>query len=213
MEENYTEQEYKGSKGFKSFFDIFESLVFAIICVVIIFTFFARLSIVEGHSMDNTLHHGDYLIVGNLFGTYTPKQGDIVVVHGDFEFSVKNGISKRVIRFDSPIVKRVIATSGQKLRIDYSDKSNGVKVYIDDELLQEDYINEFTDIGDAHVFIKDNLDENDIFEAIVPEGKAFVMGDNRNHSDDSRSIGFIDYDLIVGKAIFRVLPINKLGTV
>ena len=207
MEENYTEQEYKGSKSFASFFDIFESLIFAIICVVIIFTFFARLSIVEGPSMTPTLIDGEYLVIGNLFGTYTPKDGDIVVIHGNFEYSVGATNAKRTYKLDKPIVKRVIATSGQTLKIDY----NTMSVYVDGNLLEEDYINTFT-ARSLHIFMKDKIKDG-VFEVVVPEGKAFVMGDNRDDSTDSRIIGFIDYDLIVGKVILRVLPINKFGKV
>lgn len=207
MEENYTEQEYKGSKTFASFFDIFESLVFAIICVVIIFTCFARLSIVDGPSMNPTLADGEYLIVGNLFGTYTPKSGDIIVVHGNYEYSVGDAANKRTYKLNNPIVKRVIATSGQTLKIDY----NTMSVYVDGEKLNEEYINTFKR-QELQLFMKSEIKDG-VFEVVIPDGKAFVMGDNRDNSTDSRIIGFIDYDLIVGKVILRVLPINKFGKI
>jgi len=92
-----------------------------------------------------------------------------------------------------PIVKRVIATEGQKVDIDFS---NGC-VYVDDELLMEDYINELT-----------FLEEGTEFPLTVPENSVFVMGDNRNHSSDSRDsrLGTVDTRYVIGKAVFLAFP-------
>ena len=92
-----------------------------------------------------------------------------------------------------PIVKRVIATAGQTVDIDF----NLGQVYVDGELLDEDYINDYT-----------YREEGTVFPLTVPEGEVFLMGDNRNHSNDSRdsSLGTVDTRLLIGKAVFLVFP-------
>ena len=93
----------------------------------------------------------------------------------------------------APIVKRVIATEGQTVDIDF----NLGQVYVDGELLDEDYINDYT-----------YREEGTVFPLTVPEGEVFLMGDNRNHSNDSRdsSLGTVDTRLLIGKAVFLVFP-------
>lgn len=96
------------------------------------------------------------------------------------------------------MVKRVIATEGQTIEIDF-DRG---RVYVDGELLDEPYIAEPT---------HNQLD----FQGpqTVPEGCVFVMGDNRNASSDSRraQIGMVDERLIVGKVLLRVFPFDSIG--
>ena len=131
--------------------------------------------------MMQTLQNGDRLIVLSNAVYKNPKAGDIIVASKD---SFKDG---------EPIIKRVIATEGQKVDIDFK---TGL-VYVDDKVLYEPYINTPT-----------NLYEGVDFPLIVDEGCLFVMGDNRNDSKDSRSveIGLIDRREILGKAIFLVIP-------
>ena len=123
---------------------------------------------------------------------YEPKQGDIVVLN---KTTVEHlgGVA---------IVKRVIATGGQTVDIDYESNS----VYVDGVLLDEPYIREPMDDITA-----DPNRAQTHFE--VPEGEIFVMGDNRNNSDDSRDIriGSIDEDYILGKAVFSLLPFDTIG--
>ena len=112
MEENYT-KELPVSKGAKNFFDIFEPIIYALLAVVMISLFLGRLTVVDGESMENKLSNGEYLVVSNFMRSYTPKQGDIVVVRGNFEGEY----------YDKPIVKRVVATGGLTVRIQfYEDK-------------------------------------------------------------------------------------------
>ena len=100
---------------------------------------------------------------------------------------------------EEPIVKRVIATEGQTVDIDFASGS----VYVDGELLEEDYINEPT-----------YVEEGTQFPLTVPEGSIFVMGDNRNHSSDSRSsdLGTVDTRYVIGKAVFLLFPGADEGT-
>ena len=156
------------------------SLVGAVLVITLLFTFVVRLMGVDGHSMVPTLQDGDRLIVvsGWLCGDY--KYGDIVIAYKE--------------SFDAePIVKRVIATEGQTVDIDFTLG----RVFVDGELLQEDYVNNLT-----------YLDEGTQFPLTLGEGELFLMGDNRNRSSDSRDerLGAVDERLIIGKAVLLVFP-------
>ncbi len=171
----------KKSEGTASLYDWIHSLVFAVAIVVIILTFFLRLVDVSGTSMVPTLKHQDKVIVTNFF--YTPSDGDIIVISHGAEYA-------------DPIIKRVIATEGQTLSIDF-DKG---KVTVDGKVLDEPYIQGFTHAEDAEI------------PKVIPKGKVFVMGDNRGVSLDSRSkeIGLIDINDIIGKAQVVVFPFNHI---
>lgn len=163
------------------------ALTTALVCLVLVFTFFGRLTRVDGHSMDPTLQDNELLLVWSL--GYTPQQGDIVVLNKTTAETL-NGVA---------IVKRVIATGGQTVDIDYESNT----VYVDGEALDEPYILEpMWDIygnGDIHVE--------------VPEGSIFVLGDNRNDSKDSRDagVGTIDEGYVLGKAVFSIFPLSRFG--
>ena len=178
-EENTKEKKRKPGAFAADLYGWFQALAFALAFLLIFFTFFGRIIGVDGHSMDPTLNDQDMLYLSSF--RYEPQQGDIVVLHKNFE-----GINK-------PIVKRVIATAGQTVDIDF----NLGQVYVDGELLDEDYINDYT-----------YREEGTVFPLTVPEGEVFLMGDNRNHSNDSRdsSLGTVDTRLLIGKAVFLVFP-------
>ena len=166
------------------------ALTTALVCLVILFTFFGRLTRVDGESMTNTLQHGQLLLVQSL--GYTPEQGDIVVLNKTTADHL-GGVA---------IVKRVIATGGQTVDIDYDTNS----VYVDGVKLREDYIKEpMRDMRGDPLYGQTHFE--------VPEGSIFVMGDNRNDSDDSRDarIGTIDEDYLLGKAVFSVFPFSTFG--
>lgn len=166
--------------GSREVYEWVQALVCSVLAVVLAFTFGARLIGVDGHSMVPTLQDGDRLLVLNamLCGGYEP--GDIVVL-------------RKESFLPTPIVKRVIATAGQTVDIDFDSGT----VYVDGAALQEDYINELT-----------FLEEGTAFPLTVPEGHIFVMGDNRNRSSDSRdaNLGTVDTRYVIGRAVAVAFP-------
>ncbi len=173
-------------------------IISAVVIVVILLTFVFRLVNIDGSSMLPTLVNSDKVIITNFF--YEPEVGDIVVIPaGKYH--------------DEPIIKRIIALGGQELYINYETH----EVYVDGVLLEEEYINSPTvhDYGEKELSLT------------VPEGKAFIMGDNRGASKDSRYFGTIpgniqenvdlgelkciDCDDIIGKAQFVIFPFNHFG--
>ena len=175
-----------------SLFDFIEIFVFTLAAVFIITSFFIRYSIVDGPSMQNSLQHGDKLLLTNFM--YEPEYKDIVVVHSDV--------------LDKVIVKRVIATEGQTVKITSTD------VYVDGVKLDEPYVytDDYKNILGGYSEYK-YLPKGEVFEMTVPEGEIFVMGDHRNKSEDSRSIGTISEEAIIGKVILRFAPFDTFGRV
>ncbi len=185
----------KPKKSFtKEVIEWLEIFVVAIVAVIVIFTLFFRIATIDGPSMNNTLLNGQKVIISNF--NYTPKQGDIIVISRNIENSVEAKSSA-----DTPIIKRVIATGGQTVNIDFSTGT----VYVDDVPLKENYISSPT------------TNSYDVeFPKYVPEGYVFVLGDNRRVSLDSRSSqigedGLVDERYILGKAYYRILPFDAAG--
>ena len=174
-------EEDKAKRQQKTILSYLHDFVFGLTAILLLLMLIFRIVIVSGPSMKETLQNGDFLILlGKMFYS-EPKYGDIVVASKD---TYKNG---------EPIIKRVIATEGQEVNIDFV---SGI-VYVDGVPLDEPYTSTPT-----------NLFEGVSFPLIVKEGYVFVMGDNRNDSKDSRSpeIGLIDRREILGKALFIVFP-------
>ena len=167
-------------------YDWIQSLMLALIICVCAFSFLVRVIDVSGSSMNPTLYNGDKMLVSKLF--LKPKQGDVIVFRSDTYDPNK------------ALVKRVIATEGQEINIDFD---NGV-VYVDSEPIEEPYIAELT---------HRKLDF--IGPKTVPAGCVFVMGDNRNASTDSRKteIGMVDTRTIIGKVYCVIFPLEELGLV
>lgn len=158
------------------------ALVFAFII-----TQFIRPTLVRGESMYPTLVENDYLIINRMsYKIGEPKDGDIIV----FKTNLLQDDGK-----PKDLVKRVIATEGQHIKIEDS------KVYVNDKLLDEPYIHENYTSGDI--------------DLVVPEGKVFAMGDNREKSLDSRydEVGLVDEHTILGKVLVRLYPFSKIGTI
>ena len=159
------------------------SLGIAAIAALLLFHYVIAFVSVKGRSMEPNVSEGDFLAVSGLF--YTPKTGDIVVL------SAKNGLKERLI-------KRVIATGGQT--VDIVDGA----VFIDGVKLEEPYLTGVsTGPGEQS------------YPLTVPEGQVFVMGDNRSRSTDSRyrTIGCVAEKEIVGRVLFRLLPLGRFGRI
>ena len=167
------------------FLDFFQTLAKGLIIVLIITAFVFELCTVVGTSMMGTLEDGDRLLISNLF--YEPEQFDIVVFH-------------HLGNLNEPLVKRIIATENQWIRI---DTIKG-KIYVSDDSIIDE--NDLIDESD-YVYLDSGYYRQYYNETLqVPEGHVFVLGDNRNNSLDSRSdeIGFVDKRTIIGKVIFRI---------
>lgn len=191
--ESNTEECEKPKKPFEDIMEWLTCMVFAVAAMLAINLFFFRSITVSGPSMNDTLIDGDKIIATNF--CYTPEYGDIVIVQAN------KLVNKTTGQYGEPIIKRVIATGGDTVRIDYA---NGC-VYRNGELIEEDYIKELTHLHN-NGWMEDNV------EYTVPENCVFVMGDNRNVSNDSRNledVGFIDVDMIMGKAVTRIAPIKS----
>ena len=165
----------KSKKNAESIYDIASIVVSAVISVGIIFTFFFKISTVSGESMENTLYHADKLIISSIVTDV--EYGDVVV-------------TSQPNMFNKVLIKRVIAVGGQTVWFDEETK----QTIVDGKPLNEPYIKEEMEYTPA----MDKL-------FTVPEGKIFVMGDNRNNSSDSRDafVGMIDENYIVGKVVYR----------
>ena len=170
----------------KELYDWILCLLLALVVCVLLFAFAFHVIDVVGSSMVPTLHNGDKMLVSGLL--YKPKAGDIVIFKKD-EYDPNRAL-----------VKRVIATEGQEINMDFT---NGI-VYIDGEPIVEDYINELT-------FNKLDF----IGPKTVPEGCVFVMGDNRNASIDSRKseIDMLATRLIIGRAYYVIYPLSVLRAI
>ena len=172
-------------------FEWAESFVFAMFMVILIFTFFFRIVLVQGPSMRETLQDQDRLIITHI--NYTPQKGDIVVINSE--------------KLGKTIIKRVIGTGGDKVVVDYNNNT----VTVNGKVISNDNIREA--MYNTNLFDEKYEVEENVFEYDVPEGKLFVMGDNRNNSTDSRRIGFIDPSDVLGKADLRLYPFDGLGQV
>ena len=181
MDENIKKEEEKKNGFSFAFLDYLKDFAYMVAGILLVFLLFFRIAAVDGTSMVPTLQHGDRLfLVSNLLHHQFQK-GDVVVIH-EQEFSQEYNL-----------VKRVIATEGQTVDIDFDAGT----VYVDGLALEEPYVNTPT-----------NLEEGVAFPVTVPENSVFVLGDNRNNSKDSRdpAVGFVDQREIFGKALFIYLP-------
>ncbi len=199
----------------KEVFEWIYTIVVALVIAFVIKGFLFDVVKVDGNSMFPTLYNNDRIIITKL--GYTPKQKDIVILDSnykkresyyeeledsgkefnavtkffDYQFNLPQNLKKKYY------VKRIIALPGQTV-----DIIEG-KVYVDGEMLDEEYYQGETPITDPTVE----------YPITVEEDHVFVMGDNRPHSSDSRvsSLGQVPYDAVLGKAQIRIWPLNTIG--
>lgn len=162
-------------------------VILSAIIIAFIITQFIRPTLVRGESMYPTLKENDYLIISNIsYRVKSPKVGDIIVFKTDL--TQEDGSCK-------DLVKRVIATEGDHLVI------KDFKVYVNEKLVYEPYINGQYTTGDIDI--------------IIPKNKIFAMGDNREKSLDSRyeEVGLIEESDVIGKVTVRLYPFDRIGFV
>ena len=172
----------------RSIFDFVELFVFTLLAVMLVTTFLFRHSEVDGDSMDNTLHHGDHLIISNLF--YKPDYGDIIV----FSSERNDG---------TVLVKRIVALEGDEVDCIFAEGQ--YLLYVNNVLVDEPY-KCLEGGGDVLTEVTDY---------IVGEGEVFVLGDHRNASSDSATFPHttIKVESILGKVLIRIYPFESFGTV
>lgn len=186
-------------------FDIFEMFVLSLFAVFMLFTFVIRLCKVDGTSMVSTLYNGESLLVTDL--AYTPKQDDIIVFH----------LTNPDTGMQKTLVKRVIATGGQELVINFTTN----EITVDGKIYADTHASFFRKNGTLMTGYSDAaiprnhdgytvVDGNELLVLTVPENHLFVMGDNRNLSNDSRNpdISFIDVRCVLGKVVARLSPLT-----
>ncbi len=156
------------------------------IVIALVITQFIKPTIVKEKSMQPTLYENNYIILSKQSYRFSePKYKDIIVFHSDL--TTEEGKEKLLI-------KRVIGVPGDTIEI-----LDG-QLILNDEVLKEDYI-------------LDPYTSGFVEKTTISEGQLFVMGDNRQNSRDSRDpfIGCVNIDEVVGKAVFRLYPFNKIG--
>ena len=178
-------------------FEWLQMILGCVVAAVFIFNCLARLTRVDGHSMDDTLQDQEMMLVWSL--GYTPKQGDIVVLNKTTADLPGWGGTRA-------IVKRVIAVGGQTVDIDYTTGT----VYVDGVPLDEPYIKE--EMLRPDPYFRPEMQQT---HWEIPEGSIFVMGDNRNNSTDSRDdrLGPIDTGYVLGKVVLALWPPDRFGPV
>lgn len=178
----------------------FDTLFFPLVIIMAVFTFFVRMSRVDGPSMEPTLLDGQQLLISGFM--YEPSYNDIVVVWAERLPNELSGAPGKAI------VKRVVGLPGDKIKIDYE----AGRIYRNGEMLE---ITEQDGVlyEDGHIINDYTRWEEGLGGTFtVPDGSLFVMGDNRNNSSDSRHpwIGYIDVRDVIGKVYLRVWPINEI---
>ena len=167
----------------KELLDWIISIVVALAIAFLVREYVFTIVRVDGPSMQPTLEDSDILFVNRFM--YEPKNSDIIIFHP-------------ITNSEVAYVKRVIAVEGQEVYIDPYDGT----VYVDDVAIEEDYIKApIENVGRKK------------YPMVIPPDHVFVLGDNRNNSTDSRDLGAVPKDSIMGKVIFRILPFDEFGSV
>jgi signal peptidase I len=179
------EKEAKQKSNWEEMLSWVKVIVSAFVIAIILRTFIFQMALVNQSSMDPTLHEGQMLVISKInYFVGSPQRGQIVVLKDDYQNKL--------------LIKRVVGLPGETVEL-----KDG-KVYINDAELSPDYT-----AAPTYPYSQDQ------YKWTLPEGEYFVMGDNRTHSRDSRAsdVGMIDRKKIVGEAVFRLWPFDKLGTI
>lgn len=158
------------------------------IILAFVITLFIKPTLVRGDSMLPTLHENDYLIINKIgYKVGEPKNGDVIVFKSDLEQN--DGTNK-------DLVKRIIGIEGDRVTI-----KDG-QVYVNDKLLNEPYLSQ-------------GMDTKGDIDLVIPQGKLFVLGDNREVSLDSRyeQVGLVDISDVEGKVLIRLYPFNDISLI
>lgn len=194
-EEKEANNEEKKVDWVKELRDWVIAIGIAVVVALLIHNFVFTLVNVKGASMEPSLHENDRMYVNRLM--YKPQKGDVVIFRPASDKT-------------RPYVKRVIATEGDTLYIDFAKG----EVYVNDKLIDEPYIKEKTRNSGSYI--------NKLIAAgkysrtqpiVIQPGTFFAMGDNRNNSRDSRELGPIPNNELIGGAVFRFWPLNNVGNV
>lgn len=169
------------------FLDIIETIVIALAIFVIVYLFLFQPHQVRGNSMFPNFHDGDYLLTDKIsYHLSDPKRNDVVI------FTAPRNE-------DYDYIKRIVALPGETIKLEKQG------ILINNNPLEQFYLDEETTFGGKFLGMGE--------EAIVPQDNYFVLGDNRNHSSDSRDWGFVPKDNIIGKAWLRYWPLNNMGLI
>ena len=168
------------------------------LAIALIISMMIKPTIVKESSMEPNFYSNDYIFLSKIaykFGG-EPKHGDVVVFRTSSDRLLDSHGKHKLL------IKRVIGLPGDQIKI------AGGEVYVNGELDDQSY----TENGETWV---DSPGDGEVLELTVPEGELFCMGDNRTVSVDSRSkeVGCVDQDTIVGKAVFRLFPLSKMGRI
>lgn len=170
-----------GKQFFSFFRDIFETIVIALAIFLVVYVFLVQPHRVQGDSMLPNFKNGELILTDKVSYKFRePKRGEIIV------FKAPQNRQK-------DFIKRIIATTGEKIKIE-----NG-KIFVNDMALTENYLSQ-----DTQTFVGPSIPEG--VEIIVPQNRLIVLGDNRAHSSDSREFGAIDKKNIVGRAFVIYWP-------
>jgi len=176
-------------KAIGSFFlDIIETIVVALAIFVVVYLFLFQPHQVKGNSMFPNFHDGEYILTDKIsYRLGLPRRGDVIVFKAPKNEEVD-------------YIKRIIGLPGDEVKLENNS------MYINQKRLDESYLpSDYVSLPGS--FLGENVPVR------VPEGQYFVLGDNRNHSSDSREWGMVKRDEIIGKAFFRYWPINRVGAI
>lgn len=161
--------------------ELIESVLPALVIVLVVNIFLAQATRVEGQSMEPNIHDSERIIVEKIsYRLHEPERGDVIVL-------------RPLHRSSEPLIKRIVGLPGETVEV-----KDG-HVYVDGEPLDEPYLDQPT-LGAMP-------------PRLVPEEHVFVLGDNRNASNDSRAFGMVPFDDIIGKAWVRYWPPSETGPV